>query len=69
VEIAFPILDRALHAQLREELTLYLADTADTWLLQPDGSYLRASEGVAAPVSAQATLLQRYTGVSVTGNS
>ncbi len=64
VEIAFPILDPALHAQMRDELALYLADTADAWLLQPDGSYLRAREGVAVPASAQAALLQRYTGVS-----
>jgi polyphosphate kinase len=64
VEIAFPILDPVLHAQMREELALYLSDTADTWLLQPDGSYLRAREGVSEPVSAQTTLLQRYTGTA-----
>src|SRR5262249_24269447 len=64
VEIAFPILDPAVHMQLREELALYLSDTADTWLLQTDGSYRRAREGVAEPLSAQATLLQRYTGVA-----
>jgi polyphosphate kinase len=62
VEIAFPILDPALHAQLREELELYLTDTADTWLLQADGSYVRARKGVAEPVSAQTRLLHRYTG-------
>jgi polyphosphate kinase len=34
VEVAFPILDPALHARVvREELALYLAD-AGTWLLQ-----------------------------------
>jgi polyphosphate kinase len=65
VEIAFPILDSTLHAQIREELTLYLSDTADTWLMQPDGSYLRARDGVAEPVSAQIMLLQRYTGTAV----
>ncbi len=64
VEIAFPILDPNLHAQLREDLALYLSDTADAWLLQPDGSYLRAREGVAEPVSAQAKLLQRFTGAA-----
>jgi polyphosphate kinase len=64
VEIAFPILDPALHAQLREELGLYLDDTADTWLLQSDGSYVRAREGIAEPVSAQSRLLQRYTGIA-----
>jgi polyphosphate kinase len=63
VEIAFPILDPELHTQLLEDLALYLSDTADTWLLQSDGSYLRARDGVAEPVSAQSALLQRYTGV------
>jgi polyphosphate kinase len=63
VEIAFPILDPALHAQMREELALYLADTMDAWLLQPDGSYLRARDGATTLASAQAILLQRYTGV------
>jgi polyphosphate kinase len=62
VEIAFPILDPALHAQVREELELYLADTADAWLLQRDGSYLRLRDGTNAQLSAQATLLQRYCG-------
>ncbi|MEJ0100157.1 MAG: polyphosphate kinase 1 [Pseudomonadota bacterium] len=62
VEIAFPILDPPLHAQLRDDLDLYLADTADAWLLQSDGSYLRAREGVTEPVSAQIALLQRYLG-------
>ena len=62
VEIAFPVQDPALHAQLREELELYLTDTADTWALQADGSYVRARDGVAEPLSAQTRLLQRYTG-------
>ncbi len=65
VEVAFPILDAKLHAQLRDDLELYLSDTADAWLLQSDGSYLRAREGVAEPVSAQATLLQRYSGTTI----
>ena len=62
VEIAFPVLDPALHTSIREDLVLYLSDTADAWLLQPDGTYIRASAGDAAPVSAQATLLQRHVG-------
>ncbi len=61
VEVAFPVLDPALHKSLREDLELYLADTADAWLMQTDGSYLRLREGVAEPVSAQETLLKRYT--------
>jgi polyphosphate kinase len=59
VEIAFPILDPALHKSLRADLKLYLADTADAWLLQPDGTYVHADAGQEPPVSAQETLLQR----------
>jgi polyphosphate kinase len=62
VEVAFPILDPALHESLRSDLDLYLADTADAWLLQPDGTYQHASAGAEAPLSAQETLLQRCTG-------
>jgi polyphosphate kinase len=59
VEIAFPILDPALHESLRADLKLYLADTADAWLLQSDGTYVHADAGAAPPLSAQETLLQR----------
>jgi polyphosphate kinase len=64
VEIAFPVLDPVLHASLRKDLELYLADSADAWLMQGDGSYRRAPpprDGT-APVSAQMRLLQRYAG-------
>jgi polyphosphate kinase len=62
VEIAFPVLDPALHASLRKDLALYLEDTTDTWLLQADGRYQRAkaAEGEVAPLSAQASQLKRY---------
>jgi polyphosphate kinase len=64
VEIAFPVLDAALHASLRKDLDLYLEDSADTWLLQPDGTYRHAAppDDGTAPVSAQASLLRRYAG-------
>jgi polyphosphate kinase len=64
VEVAFPVLDPALHASLREDLALYLEDRADTWLLQPDGSYQHAAPPAdgSAPLSAQSSLLQRYAG-------
>jgi polyphosphate kinase len=64
VEIAFPVLDPALHAQMRDDLALYLADTADAWLLQPDGTYVRVRENVPDPVSAQARLLLMNTGAA-----
>ncbi|HSW13507.1 MAG TPA: polyphosphate kinase 1 [Solimonas sp.] len=41
VEIAFPIEDKKIRARVLEELNAYLADTAQTWLLQADGRYLR----------------------------
>jgi polyphosphate kinase len=62
VEIAFPVLDPALHASLRKDLELYLEDRADAWMLQGDGTYRHAAppEDGTAPVSAQASLLKRY---------
>jgi polyphosphate kinase len=64
VEIAFPVLDPVLHASLRKDLELYLADSADAWLMQGDGSYRRAlaPQDGTPPVSAQVRLLQRYAG-------
>ncbi len=58
VEVAFPILDPALHESIRADLELYLADS-DAWLLQTDGTYVHAEAGANPPLSAQETLLQR----------
>jgi polyphosphate kinase len=41
VEVAFPILDRKHKDRIITELNGYLEDTAQTWLLQGDGSYQR----------------------------
>ena len=64
VEVAFPVLDPALHAAVRRDLDLYLADRADAWLMQADGTYLRAPppEDGSAPVSAQSAQLKLYAG-------
>jgi polyphosphate kinase len=59
VEVAFPILDPTLHESMRADLDLYLADTADAWLLQSDGTYVHADAGPDGRLSAQETLLQR----------
>ena len=52
-EVAFPVKDPALGARLRNEiLSAYLADTAKTRLLRPDGTYSKLSgmvEGQAGP--------------------
>ena len=42
VEIAFPILDPRLQAEVREVLEVQLTDSAKARLLQPDGTTVRA---------------------------
>ena len=42
VEVAFPLKDKKLRARVLEHLEAYLADTAQSWHLQSDGSYVRA---------------------------
>jgi polyphosphate kinase len=42
VEVAFPILDKKHRERIVGELHGYLEDTAQTWLLQADGTYQRA---------------------------
>lgn len=43
VEVAFPILDKKIRERIIEQLQGYLGDTAQSWLLQSDGSYQRPS--------------------------
>ncbi|MGQ0696910.1 MAG: polyphosphate kinase 1 [Panacagrimonas sp.] len=53
VEVAFPLKDKKLRARVLEHLEAYLADTAQSWLLQADGQYVRAqapADGHAKPV-------------------
>jgi polyphosphate kinase len=61
VEIAFPVLDPALRASLQADMAAYLADNTEAWLLASDGTYSRVQAADAAPLSAQALLLERYT--------
>ncbi len=42
VEIAFPVQDKKLRERVTDQLEAYLADTASSWLLQPDGTYVHA---------------------------
>ena len=70
VEMAWPVTDPELKQRVIEEcLNLYMADNLDAWLLQPDGTYVKAQPPVAGKVrkgavqttvSAQATLMARY---------
>lgn len=59
IEVAFPVLDPALRQRVIEEaLDYYLRDNMQSWLLQPDGTYVRAELGDEAPFSAQGALLK-----------
>ena len=63
VEIAFPILNKALRARIIHEVfDIYLQDNLQAWELQADGSYVRCQpEEGATPIAAQSWLLQRLT--------
>ena len=50
VEIAFPVLDKKIRERIVEELQAYLADKAQSWLLQADGSYQKPRQGDGKPV-------------------
>ncbi|RBW49076.1 polyphosphate kinase 1 [Marinobacter sp. F3R11] len=65
VETAFPIEDPELIARVREDLDTYLADNCQSWVLQPDGSYIQnqPAEGEER-FAAQLVLLERLTGKS-----
>ncbi|WP_417544906.1 polyphosphate kinase 1 [Marinobacter sp.] len=65
VETAFPIEDPELIARVREDLDTYLADNCQSWMLQPDGSYIQnqPAEGEER-VASQLVLLERLTGKS-----
>lgn len=66
IELAWPVTDPVLRHRLMDEcIHQYLQDTRDAWLLQPDGSYVKAAaqtgaKGRAALHSAQATLMARH---------
>lgn len=68
VEIAFPLRDPEISGRVREHLETYLADTAQSWLLQEDGRYLRA-EGPSDAISAQLRMLAEAGVVVVPGLS
>src|SRR5690554_7808376 len=59
VETCFPIENRKLAKRVKEELDLYLKDNSQSWVLQPDGEYLRNVPGEDEErVSAQKCLLE-----------
>ncbi|MDN3518615.1 polyphosphate kinase 1 [Aquisalimonas lutea] len=59
VETAFPIERPELREQVLRDLDYYLRDNTQAWLLQPDGTYVRARpEGDEPPFSSQQELLR-----------
>lgn len=59
VETAFPLDDPALARRVKEDLDTYLADNSQSWVLQPDGSYVRNQPGEAEErVVCQSMLLE-----------
>jgi polyphosphate kinase len=56
VEIAFPILDPRLQAEVHEILEVQLQDTVKARLLQPDGTSIRAVGS--APMRSQERLYE-----------
>ena len=60
IEVAFPVLRARLRSQLREDLEECIADDCNAWLLQSDGSYVRAAGSVPPACDAQAAQLLRY---------
>jgi polyphosphate kinase len=62
VEILFPIEDRRLIRRVRDQiLAKYLEDEAGSWLMQPDGSYVRPQPKPGKrTVDCQAWFLKRH---------
>src|SRR6185503_9587231 len=58
VEIAFPILDPRLQAQVREALDVQLMDSVKARLLQPDGSTIRVEARGAEAIRSQERIYQ-----------
>ena len=60
VEACFPVEGKKLVTRVKKELEAFLADNTQSWLLQPDGSYVRNSpSGNQLARSVQTTLLEK----------
>jgi polyphosphate kinase len=60
VEVAFPIQRDSHRQRILEDLTRYLEDNSQAWMLHSDGRYERLSPGGERPRNAQAELLGSY---------
>ena len=62
VETCFPVEGKKLVSRVKKELESYLTDNTQSWILQPDGRYVRVSPtGNQNPRNAQAGLLEKLT--------
>jgi len=69
VETAFPVEANKLKERMKAELEIYMKDNTQAWILQPDGSYVRAQPGPDdESVTAQSWLLERLAASSGTAN-
>ncbi len=59
IEILFPVEDAPSKKRLIEALDLYFRDTVKSWILLPDGSYVRSEAGSRKKLRAQDVLCQR----------
>ncbi|SDT21617.1 polyphosphate kinase [Halopseudomonas xinjiangensis] len=60
VETCFPLEGKKLITRAKQELQVFLTDNTQSWILQPDGSYVRSSpSGNQLARSAQSTLLDK----------
>ena len=60
VEVCFPIADKKIAERIMNDLTSYLKDNSQAWLLQSDGQYVRAVPGEEAPYAVQSELLKNF---------
>jgi polyphosphate kinase len=58
VEVCFPIEQKKLADRMREDLEAILRDDVNSWILQPNGTYVRAISS-AHPFEAQSSFLER----------
>ena len=60
VETCFPLEGKKLITRAKQELQVFMTDNTQSWVLQPDGSYVRSSPtGNQIARSAQSTLLEK----------
>jgi len=63
VEVAFPVLERALKARvIKESLQIHLRDNASAWIMLSDGQYIRRRSTAKRQIVSQVELLKMFGG-------